>query len=107
MNCRQLDRVIERAYLVCGGRTIAEVDLPRDFVDAAQAPGAGGPDTSWLGDSPGVLPLREIEKRYLEWAVATHAGERAELAEKLGMSPRTLYRRLRELRDDDEPVPPG
>jgi DNA-binding NtrC family response regulator len=107
MNCRQLDRVIERAYLVCGGRTIAEVDLPRDFVDADQAPGAGGPDTSWLGDSPGVLPLREIEKRYLEWAVATHAGERAELAEKLGMSPRTLYRRLRELRDDDEPVPSG
>jgi len=101
MNCRQLDRVIERAYLVCGGRTISEVDLPGDFVDSVHGPGAGGPDTSWLGDAPGVLPLREIERRYLEWAVATHSGERAELAEKLGMSPRTLYRRLRELRDDD------
>ena len=49
-----------------------------------------------------LLPLREIERRYLEWAVATHTGERAELADKLGMSPRTLYRRLRELRDDDD-----
>jgi PAS domain S-box-containing protein len=101
-NCRQLDRVMERAYLVCGGRTISDVDLPQDFLDAELGRGGGAVDTSWLGDAPGVLPLREIERRYLEWAVATHTGERAELADKLGMSPRTLYRRLRELRDDDD-----
>ncbi len=107
MNCRQLDRVIERAYLVCGGRTISDVDLPRDFVESVHGRGPDAADASWLGDAAGVVPLREIEKRYLEWAVATHTGERAELADKLGMSPRTLYRRLRELRNEDESVPSG
>jgi len=104
-NCRQLDQVMERAYLVCAGRAISDVDLPREFVEAVGARSAGAPAAAWTGEVPGVIPLREVEKRYLEWAVANHAGERAELAQQLGMSERTLYRRLRELRDDNENTP--
>ena len=104
-NCRQLDQVMERAYFVCSGRAISDVDLPREFVEAAQARGGDAPAAAWMGDAPGVIPLREVEKRYLEWAVANHTGERAELAQQLGMSERTLYRRLRELRDENGNAP--
>jgi DNA-binding NtrC family response regulator len=43
-----------------------------------------------------ILPLEQIEKRYLAWAMESFHGDRKTLAEQLGMSERTLYRKLRE-----------
>ena len=45
-----------------------------------------------------LLPLEEVERRYLEWAVGKFQGDNRELAGLLGLSERTLYRRLRGLR---------
>jgi transcriptional regulator with PAS, ATPase and Fis domain len=41
-----------------------------------------------------IVPLETAELRYLQWALAHHAGDRKSLAEQLGISERTLYRKL-------------
>ena len=66
------------------------------------------PDECVSGDGNGhgrplppneVLPLDEMEGRYLRWALAHFHGDRSELADRLGMSERTLYRKLRHLHE--------
>jgi DNA-binding NtrC family response regulator len=46
-----------------------------------------------------IRPLWEVEQDYLRWAAAVHHGDRGELAAKLGLSERTLYRKLRSVLD--------
>ena len=46
-----------------------------------------------------MLPLEQVELHYLRWAVARFDGNKKELARRLGLSERTLYRKLRNLRD--------
>lgn len=41
-----------------------------------------------------IVPLETVELRYLQWALAHHGGDRKSLAEQLGISERTLYRKL-------------
>jgi DNA-binding NtrC family response regulator len=42
-----------------------------------------------------IAPLESLEKRYLAWATENFQGDRKALAEQLGISERTLYRKLR------------
>ena len=56
--------------------------------DDAFAPPRAAPPADWA----------EIQRRALLDAAAAHRGSRKALAEKLGLSPRTLYRRLAEAR---------
>lgn len=85
-NVRELRNIIERAALLADGDTI----LPGHLPDNVGTP-AGG--VSALAD---IVPLAEAERRYLRWAVSRHAGDRHALAARLGVSPRTLFRKLRE-----------
>jgi DNA-binding NtrC family response regulator len=48
----------------------------------------------------GVIPLQQLERHYLEWAAAHFPGDRQSLAAKLGVSERTLYRKLQDASDD-------
>jgi len=43
------------------------------------------------------MPLDQLENRYLEQVSARFSGERRELARRLGVSERTLYRKLQRL----------
>ncbi|WP_296870685.1 helix-turn-helix domain-containing protein, partial [Tibeticola sp.] len=61
---------------------------------AAPAPAEPGPAAAPLDAN---LPLRELELRVLRERLARHQGSRASLAAELGISERTLYRRLRAL----------
>jgi DNA-binding NtrC family response regulator len=51
----------------------------------------------WCEDQD-LLPLSAVEERYLRWAAGTFLGDKASLAQKLGIGERTLYRKLRQLR---------
>jgi DNA-binding NtrC family response regulator len=42
-----------------------------------------------------IAHLDSLEKRYLAWAMENFKGDRKALAEQLGISERTLYRKLR------------
>ena len=51
-----------------------------------------------------IVPLDEVEDRYLRWAAARFRGEKRELAKKLGLSERTFYRKLSKVRSESQPV---
>jgi DNA-binding NtrC family response regulator len=90
-NVAELLRLLERAVLIADGTTLRPEHL-RD----ARTPCASLPEAPRPGDS--ILPLAEVERRYLLWALETFHGSRGELAEKLGVAERTLFRKLRELK---------
>lgn len=46
----------------------------------------------FLREDEDIVPLADIKSRYLVWAVESFQGSRSELAAKLGVSERTLYR---------------
>jgi two-component system, NtrC family, response regulator AtoC len=82
-NVREVEHAIERAVILTQNPTILPEDLPAAF----QAPPAGRPAAEAQ-----VLPLREIERRHLLFALARAQGNRKRAAEWLGITRRTLYR---------------
>jgi len=88
-NIRELRNLLERASLLADGDEIE----PRHILDMESeaqtipALGAADPGNNWL-------TLKENERRYLTWALATHDGDRPALARRLGVSERTLFRKL-------------
>ena len=89
-NIRELRNLIERATLMADGEVI---DLPHlldmaDDVPAAQA----SEDEAFLVAE--IVDLANLEARYLAWVCQRETGDHAQLAERLGVSPRTLYRKL-------------
>jgi DNA-binding NtrC family response regulator len=86
-NVRELLNILQRACLLSGGDTIEPRHLP--FEPGEDSRAGNGLTVS------GLSPLAEVEARYLRWAAATYRGTRQELAEELGLSERSLYRKLR------------
>ncbi len=86
-NVRELRNVIERAALLADGDVVLPEHLPERIGEVPEPPGAGG---------DGIVPLVEAERRYVRWAASRHQGDRRDLAQRLGISPRSLFRKLRE-----------
>jgi len=84
-NVRELRNILERACLLCDGEEIQVEHLP----GLAQARFSVTRDAA---------PPRPAVVDDLERLLEKHAGNRKMLAEQLGISERTLYRRLLELR---------
>ncbi|MFZ3041556.1 MAG: sigma 54-interacting transcriptional regulator [Thiobacillus sp.] len=83
-NIRELRNILECAMLMADGGTLLVEHLPPELAsDAAIMPGIDA-----------IVPLETAELRYLQWAQAHHGGDRKSLAEQLGISERTLYRKL-------------
>jgi two-component system NtrC family response regulator len=83
-NIRELRNLLERASLLADGEVIQ-----------AQHLGAGEGTSTAPGEVGGWVTLEENERRFLDWAVSNHGGTRRELAAKLGIGERTLFRKLR------------
>jgi DNA-binding NtrC family response regulator len=99
-NVRELRNVLERAALMTDGDEI-EADVLQQALGAARPPAASWP--ALLGAPPAALPpapTPPTPRQALQAALASHRGTRAELAQALGISLRTLHRRLRELEAD-------
>jgi two-component system, NtrC family, response regulator HydG len=89
-NVRELEDLLERAYAVGAGPQITAADLPTGTSNGAIRVESAGPD-----DAP--LPtIAEMEHDLILRALRRHPNHREEAARALGMSSRTLYRRLRE-----------
>lgn len=91
-NIRELRNVVERASLLTDGDVILPEHLPSEARSGAALPAGAMPEE--------IVPLEEMQHRYLLWALARFPGEKRELAEMLGVSERTLYRKLQEARRD-------
>ena len=86
-NVRELRNVIERAAMVATGGVIRAGDLP--FVPLGSRPARPSA-------GPALVSLQQLERRHIEdvlRAVAWHQGRAAGI---LGISPKTLYRKIRE-----------
>lgn len=81
-NMHELREVLRRAAEAACGNTITSAVLPLPEREAG----------SFLGQTGEIIPLADIKDRYLLWAVENFRGSRSELALKLGVSERTLYR---------------
>ena len=96
-NVRQLRNILERASVMCDGEIIGPEHLS-GLSGAAEQPIAL-PATEDAGLVAPVT-LRAIETNVLQQALASHRGTRQELARQLGISERTLYRKLRQAAKD-------
>ncbi len=89
-NVRELRNLLERACLLADGDLIGPEHLPALGAGRSPRPGTCVPDE--------IVPLAELERRYLAQAAVTWTGDRGDLARRLGISERTLFRKLRELK---------
>jgi DNA-binding NtrC family response regulator len=83
-NIRELRNILERAMLMADGDTLLVEHLAPELAS----------DTAVMPGIDAIVPLETAELRYLQWALAHHSGDRKSLAEQLGISERTLYRKL-------------
>jgi DNA-binding NtrC family response regulator len=100
-NVRELQHAIESAMVVCDGEEILPRHLPRAVgtaplaETAAAAPSASSTPASAPADA--TLPtLEQMEREHVARALRAADGHRARAAKLLGISERTLYRKLRE-----------
>ena len=90
-NVRELRTSIEHAVVLCRGERITLRDLPATVRDNRGAAGGAPPLLT-----PGDLTVKEVEKQLIIRALQECDGNRTVAAKKLGMSRRTLHRKLHE-----------
>jgi DNA-binding NtrC family response regulator len=93
-NVRELRNVIERMVVMSRGDKLTVRDIPQPIRESTRPGGAGA-------SARGGLSIEEAEKSLISRALRAHDGSRTLAARDLGISRRTLHRKLNEfgLRD--------
>jgi transcriptional regulator with PAS, ATPase and Fis domain len=94
-NIRELRNIVERAVLLTDDGIVHRSNLPSKIFIEAEDNQATQPQPDK------IIPLKEAERQYLRHALSIHRGERKNLAAKLDVSERALYRKLASLRSGD------
>jgi DNA-binding NtrC family response regulator len=102
-NVRQLRNCLERAVLLADNGQITSRELPPEVNYQTAQPSVSVSYTSpQINESPAVfqnvspIALRDVEKQQILGALEKTGWHRGKTADLLGISPSTLYRRLRE-----------
>ena len=90
-NIRELYNIIQRAALLSDDNVIDEQHLPEECSHRS---------TTAAQPFQHIVPLRLVEEDYLRWVQKHFKGDNRALAEKLGVSERTLYRKISSLPED-------
>jgi DNA-binding NtrC family response regulator len=90
-NIRELRNACENLAVLRAGKVVAPADLDPRFTQPAAATRAAAPG---LGATAPILDKEENEKRLLRQALVSAAGNRTRAAELMGISRRTLHRKL-------------
>lgn len=90
-NVRELENTMERAAVLCRGATLEVSDLPESVANAPT------PEPDALTFAVGT-PLAEIEQRLIRETLRYAQGDKSLAAQLLGISARTIYRKLDEAR---------
>ena len=97
-NVRELENVIERAVVLCRGSRLELTDLPDTLHEAPNV------EPSTVTFSVGT-PLDEVERRLLRETLRFAKGDKSVAAQLLGISTRTIYRKLGEMEGADPKDP--
>lgn len=89
-NVRELRNILERACMLAEGRVLTE----RDFHDAAGTSPTQPATALHPSATPLMGDLKAVEREHIVRALRATAGNKRAAAEYLGVSRRTLYRRL-------------
>jgi len=96
-NIRELRNFCENAVVLRRGGNLTEYDLEAKYRETAatggSAPAAGGAAAPASG-APGSFSIEESEKRLLREALIKARGNRTKAAELMGISRRTLHRKI-------------
>jgi DNA-binding NtrC family response regulator len=90
-NVRELENLIERAYAMGAREQITLGDLPTLGRTPVMAPAAAS-----TGNSQNVPTLAEVERELILKSLAVYKDDKEAAAKALGISRRTIYRRLKE-----------
>jgi PAS domain S-box-containing protein len=85
-NVRELENILEHAYVLCRGPLIEKRHLPVEFLEEA---GKGHRPPS------GMKPLESSEARTIQQVLKKHGGSRILAARELGIGRSTLWRKIR------------
>jgi transcriptional regulator with PAS, ATPase and Fis domain len=86
-NIRELENAVEHAFVLCNGSQIREEHLPQELLNRARvAP---------LQLSAGRDVLKTVERQTLLKMLEKNGGNRKKTAAELGISPVTLWRKLK------------
>jgi PAS domain S-box-containing protein len=86
-NVRELENIIEHAFVLCSGNLIQPCHLPPELT------GEEATDTS----AGRTMTLKDLEAIHIVDAVRRHGGNRNAAAEELGIDPSTLFRKVKSL----------
>ena len=84
-NVRELEHVVERAVLLARAADVEPADLP---------PTVGPPSETTADFGTRVIPLREMQRRYVVWAYGQLGNRKLLTAETLGIDDKTLAKWL-------------
>lgn len=84
-NVRELENILEQAFVLCRGGRIEIEHLPVEL----------RPANANTGASTTTLNMRMAQQQMIEAALARNRGNRRQTARELGIDPSTLYRRLK------------
>jgi DNA-binding NtrC family response regulator len=87
-NARELENIIEHAFVLCRGGLIETRHLPPELVRDR---------ISGEADATSGMTLRALESLHIADALRRHNGNRKAAAGELGINPSTLYRKMRDL----------
>jgi PAS domain S-box-containing protein len=85
-NVRELENILEQAFVFCRGGLIELQHLPAELRPAAA-----------MASPTGAMSLRSAEQHLIKMALQRNKGSRQRTAQELGINPSTLYRRIKAL----------
>lgn len=95
-NIRELRNMLERAILLVDTDRIQRHHLIDD-VELTASKSVGSKGTLFNGE---VIPLHDLESRYLQWVISESNENKKTLATKLGLTSRTFYRKIKEIKGE-------
>lgn len=89
-NIRELENIIEHAFIFCKADVIEMEHLPRELVGESE-------ERDIMRTITGVKNFKELEKLYIQSVLAETGGNKALASKRLGIHRATLFRKLKQL----------